>query len=362
MDDKGYAFTPLVFLLLVPVMVLAVSYNNVIDEINTISAIAVGGDVTITIAKNIVSTIQQDTGDAGRNAAFMAVEKVIDQTSIYYGNQPFFGTAGDNQTGNNSKAFIHNQTLIMLNSNITATCRELEKQTGRNITINGVPVDPNGTGPLNIFSSSNINIAQSDPFGFNITVSSVPIVVVQNNQSVRLNTPSRNVYVPIEKLEDPYVWVNTKERNSSVIYQYPYYTSQFNDYHFYDNVSPGKLNYLWECLNGVNASAMGPRSYYIPDPHGLSFFDRLENRTNDSSGSPASARMSTFILYDPLAEDHNNNPTSMLDHEYFAGVSGHVLTTTVNGTTANVLTPLGGVFLISNNYQNYFFNNKNNFP
>ena len=53
MDDKGFAFTPLTFLLLVPVMILAISYNGIINEVNTISAIAVGGDVTITIANNI---------------------------------------------------------------------------------------------------------------------------------------------------------------------------------------------------------------------------------------------------------------------------------------------------------------------
>ena len=34
---------------------------------NTISAIAVGGDVTNTIANNVVKAIEQDTQDAGRD-------------------------------------------------------------------------------------------------------------------------------------------------------------------------------------------------------------------------------------------------------------------------------------------------------
>lgn len=374
MDDKGYAFTPMAFLLIIPVMVLAVSFNGVINELNTISAIAVGGDVTVTIANNIITAVEQDTADAGRNSAMGAVQTVINRTNTY-GAPPFFGQTGNNSTGNNSKAFIVNSTVTMLNKNITQTCRVLEKQTGRNISINNVPVDPDGTDSLTIFTVNNLTITQSDPYGFYITVSGVPIKVVQNDssnqtiQSVQFNTPVRNVYVSIEKLEDPYIWVNTKERNSSVIYRYPYFTSSgaivnspTGDYHFADKVSNHTLNYLWECLDGPNATAMGPRSYYFPDVHGLSFFDRLEGRLNDSSGSPPSARMSTFILYDPIPEDHGNYNISTLDHEYFAKVLGYPLTTTHGTSTGEVLDPTGKAFLISTNYRGYLFNNQINFP
>ena len=366
MDDKGYAFTPRAFLLIIPVVILAVSLNGVINEVSTISAIAIGGDVTVTIANGIVTAIEQDTQDAGRNSAMAAVQTVINQTSVYYGNQPFFGKTGTNQTGNNSKAYILNRTATMLNINVTNTCRVLEQQTGRDIYINNAYVNPNCTDPLPIFSASSMNLTQSDPFGFYITVNSIPIKVVQrdpsdrNNQSVEFNTPVRNVYVSIEGLDDPYIWVNTKERNSSVIYKYPYYTSagaivngSTGDYHFADRVSNKTLNYLWECFQGPNATEMGPRSYYFPDAHGLSFFDRLENRTNDTSGSPTSARMSCFIIYDILAEDHRNNPTSMLDHEYFAGISGTAITTTRGTSVTNVLLPSGINFLLSTTYKGY---------
>lgn len=359
MDDKGFAFTPLTFLLLVPVMILAVSYNGVINEVSAISSIAIGGDVTITIANNIISDIDLDTADAGRNSALIAVETVVNATSIYAGNQPFFGSSGDNHTGNNSKAFIVGSTVTMLNSNITNTCRKLEQQTGRTIYINGVLVDPNGSNSMPIFSASDLNLTQSDPFGFTITVTSVPIKVVQNNQSVQFNTPVRNVYVSIVGLEDPYIWVNSKERTSSVIYNYPFYSSQFNDYHFADNVSSSKLDYLWECFNGPNVTVMGPRPFYFPDAHGLSFFDRLENRTNGTSGSPISARMSTFVIDDPLQEDHGNIPTSMLDHEYFAGVTGYNITTTRGASVTFVSTPTNKTFLISTTYRGYLGLNLN---
>ena len=364
MDDEGYAFTPMAFLLIIPVVVLAISFNGVINELSIISAIAIGGDVTATIASNIVTAVELDTGDAGRFAAFTAVQTVVNQTSTYTGNQPFFGKNGDNITGNNSRGFVTQTTLNIVNKNITETCRVLERQTGRDIYINNNYVDPNGTDVITVFNNSSISLSQSDPFGFYITVNSVPVKVVQrdvtgkNNQTVQFNTPVKNVYVSVEKLEDPWIWVMTKERNSSVIYRYPYYTSSGAisgatnpDYHFADNVSAGRLNYLWECFNGPNATAMGFRCYYFPDTHGLSFFDRLENRTNETSISPTSARMSTFIIYDVLMEDHGGNPTSMVDHEYFNGVTGSAITTTHGATVNNVLLPSGVNFLLSPTYK-----------
>ena len=293
MDDKGFAFTPLTFLLLVPVMILAISYNGIINDVNAISAIAIGGDVTITVANNIISVIDEDTGDAGRNSALNAVQTVINNTSIKSGNQPFFPQTGSNTSTNN----ITSSTAGMISGNITNTCIALENQTGRTIYVNNIPVD-NSTSSSSIKNSLNLTISQSDPYGFYINVNKINITVVQNgSQNVTFNTPARNVYVSIINLEDPYIWVNTHERNSSVIYSYPYYTngnsSGASDYHFADNQSSGRLDYLWQCFNGPNASLMGPSSYYFPDPHGLSFFDRLENKTNYSSTSPTSARMAS---------------------------------------------------------------------
>ncbi len=51
---------------------------------------------------------------------------------------------------------------------------------------------------------------------------------MQNGQNLSFKTPVRNIYVSIQGLEDPYIWVNTMERNSTVIYAYPYYTNTSN--------------------------------------------------------------------------------------------------------------------------------------
>ncbi len=355
MDDKGYAFSPLAFLLIIPVIILAVSYSSIVTEVNTLSAIIIGGDVTATIVNNVIKTINDDTADAGRKSAFLAVQSVINNYNLLPNNDPFF----DN-TGNNSTAFVLSATTDMLNTNITNTCRDLEKQTGREIYINNIYLDPDDTSDVTIFGTNDLTITQSDPFGFYIKVPSIPIKIIHNSsdtsQSVEVNTPTMNVYISIDKMEDPYIWVKSKARISSVINKYPYYTSGsvFNstvsDYHFADKVSNGSLNYLWDCLVGPNSAQMGYRPYYFPDSHGLTFFDRLENRTFNNSLGPDSAKMSTFILNDPLQEDHGNQHTSAIDHEYFSNILGYNMTTT-HGTSVNqVMGPDGRPFYISTNY------------
>lgn len=363
MDDKGYAFTPLAFLLFIPVIIIAVSFSGIVNEVNALSSIVIGGDVTSTVAANVVKAIQDDTADAGRNSAFLATRTVIDSYNL--NNNPFFGGG---TAPSNSRSFVLNNTLTLLNQNVTNTCRALEQQTGRTIIINNNTIDPSATGSVNIFKSTDLNINESDPFGFNITVVSVPVTILQNsttnNQTFNYNTPPLNVYISIEGLEDPYIWVNTNGHNSSVIYKYPYYTqtssiiggNASDTYHFADRVSAGKLNYLNESLSGPNSTFNNKPTflynpYYFPDTHGLSFFDRLENKTNNTSGSPTSARMSTFILWNPNYENIPGYTPSYLDHEYFAGINGTVITTTHAGVVTNVTDPLGSTFYLSSTYK-----------
>jgi hypothetical protein len=349
MDSKGYVFTPLALLLMVPVIIFAVAYGDIVNDLNALSAVAIGGDVTSNIGITIVKAIGDDTRDGGRYYAFIATTSVIDKFQLTTGNNPWLA---------DSRTYIENGTITLLNNNLTNTCRVLENETGRNITINGIPVDSNGTSPINIFQNTNpnnpgyVNITQSDPFGFNITVSSVPIMVTQNNQVSQLSTPAQNVYVSIEGLEDPYIWVNTKARNTSIIFAYPKYSPLSNDYHLHDNVdSSGNLHYLQELLTGTNSTMWGPRPYYIVDPRGLSFFDRLEGRNNYTSNSPNSTRMSTFIIWDPTPEEHVGILVSCLDHEYFNETRGYVVQTNKAGVgLKNVTCPgSGNLFLLSQN-------------
>lgn len=358
MDNKGYAFTPITVLLFIPVIIIAISFSGIVNEINSLSAIVIGGDVTATVASNIINSIKEDTADASRNSAFLATRMVIDNYNL--SNNPFFGISPTTDSRN----FIKTRILQTINQNITNTCRELEKQTGRTIVINNILIDVNGTDSANIFQAANINIVESDPYGFNTTLTSIPVKVIQdsktNNQSFDFNTPSMNIYVSIEKLEDPYIWVNTFAHNSSVIYKYPYYTppstiiggNPGDSYDFADKVTIGKLQFLNQTLTGANNS-MGLLPYYFPDTHGLSFFDRLENRVNTTSNSPANARMSTFILWNPNFENIPGYTPSYLDHEYFTAINGTPITTTHNSIITTVTDPIGNIFYLSDTYKGF---------
>ncbi|MBP2045224.1 hypothetical protein [Methanobacterium aggregans] len=348
MDEKGYAFTPLAFLLFIPVIVIALSYGSIVNELNDLSALAIGGDVTYNTATNIYSAMEKGAADAGRNGAYNATRNVIDNNAFM----------------TDSKSYITNNVMNNMNDYVITACQRLELETGRQIYINNISIT-NST--YQVFKSGDVSITQEDPFGFYVNIKGgIPIRVEQKDQVFEGYTPEMKAYVSIEGIEDPYIWINSKERISTVIYKYPHFIKDplGNDYQFhYSTDSDGKrLHYLWECMNGTgNPSEIYPRPYYFIDPNGLSFFDRLENKTSASSTSASNSRMSTFVLGDPLYEDHGSNAAiSRLDHEYFAGVGG---TQIYLGTGSNQIemrepdingTPNGDIFYLSSAYKTFF--------
>lgn len=357
MDEKGYAFTPMSLLLFIPIIVVAIAYSGVVEDLNSLSAFAIGGDVTVTIGTTMVKAVQEDTYDNGRYAAFTAGRMVIDSYDIYSASSPFFAP-------DTSKTFIRDSIATNLNKNLTNTALELEKQTGREIYFK----DSGGTfqriNSSSFYDPGTLTLSQSDPYGFNVSVPSKQIMVVQSSnksyQNVTFTIPAQNVYVNIEYLEDPYIWVNTKARNSTIIAKYPYYRPAQagfpEDYRFAENVSAGRLDFLYACLSGPNSTQFGYISYYFPNPNGLTFFDRLENRTPASSTGPASARMSTFLLYNPLFENYGGRAISALDHEYFAGIGGAPIRTRKGSVYNDVLKPTPGpdnVFYINETSRAY---------
>lgn len=360
MDDKGYAFTPLAFLLMIPVVIVAVSYGGIVNELNMMSQIAIGGSVTSSTESNIITTLQKSLGDAGRNATFNATRTVIDKETELngYGN-PFL---------DDSRSHIKNVAVSYLNTAVIATAQQLGSQqpgynyaTGRQIYINNVLIT--NTTPHNAsgLTANNLTIYQTEPFGFYISIKKgIPITVVQNGQNFTGYTPNITAYVSIQGMDDAYIWVNTLNRRSDVIYQYPFYASYSKEYHFTDNVDDNNkvkgdtLQHLWDCLNGTgNAANLANNPYYFPDPFGLNFFDRLENRTSSTDPNNAT-RMSTFILGDPLVYDVNGNQISAVDHEYFARVHGNPITIGGSILYDSYSTPVP--FYLSNTTPSYYFN------
>jgi len=355
MDERGYAFTPLAFLLFIPVIVIALSYGSIVNELNDLSALAMGGDVTYNTATNIYSAMERGAGDAGRNGAYNATRNVIDNNAFM----------------TDSRSYITNNILNNMNDYVITACQRLEIETGRQIYINNISIT-NTT--YQVFKPGDVSITQEDPFGFYVNIKGgIPIRVEQKDQVYEGYTPQMKAYVSIEGIEDPYIWINSKERISTVIYKYPHFINDplGNDYQFQFKSDPDRkrLHYLWECLNGTgNPSEIYPRPYYFIDPidsstnhlGGLSFFDRLENKTPTTSTSASNTRMSTFIVGDPLQEDHGTEAISRLDHEYFAGVGG---TPIYLGTGSNQIemrepdtngTPNGAIFYLSQGYKDFF--------
>ncbi|MBU4608495.1 MAG: hypothetical protein KUA33_05325, partial [Methanobacterium sp.] len=292
MDEKGYVFSPIAVLILIPVLVIAINFGEIVNESNTLASIAIGGDVTYNTAQNIFSIIEKSSADAGRNSAYNATRKVIDDNKIKNNTNPFFPNG-------TSKQHIRQNIVNSLNVQLIDSCKELERQTGREIFINNIPIN-NYTNQTLLLKD--VTISQDDPFGFYVHVrGGIPIKVVQKDQVYEGVTPPITSYVSISGLEDPYIWVNSKERNSNVIFKSPYYEDSpytGKDFHMDDVVDNpnARLYELWNYLNGTNnPSGITPRPYYFPDPHGLSFFDRLENNTNTTSSRPE-VRMSTFVI------------------------------------------------------------------
>jgi hypothetical protein len=251
-----------------------------------------------------------------------------------------------------SRTYIKGKIVEGLNNNTIEACKKLETETGRQIYINNIPINNYTT---SVFSTSDIDINQTDPFGFTVKIKQgIPITVVQNDQNFTGYTPKDiSVYVSIIGLEDPYIWVKSKDRRSTTIDKYAYYTSYNGEFHFDDSWNNTGLFKMWDCLNGTNnTSGIALRPNYFPDPYGLTFFDRLEGRTNNTSLGPNSAKMSTLILGNPLSELYFPVNASCVDHEYFDKISGKTIT--INGVLFDDPWPGATPVYVSDKYLTYF--------
>jgi hypothetical protein len=360
MDEKGYTITPAVFLLMIPVIIFAVAFGDIVNEINQFSTVTIGSDVTGGTVSNIYSAIKYGAIDSGRYASYNASRTVID-------SQLFLG---------DSKLYVRQVTTARLNEHVIDACRKISNETGRTIYINNVliPVNSTNTTFNATFTVNDVNVTQVDPYGngdpygyYVVVKSGVPIKVVQNGQVYEGTLPEIRGYVPIVGIEDPYIWLNTKFRQRNAIYEYDHYEVNYlgaPDYHFDDSVSVSdiKIQYLWDCLNGTgNPQNISALPQYFPDPSGLNFFERLQGEK--ISGENNKTRLSTFIVGDPLRDVHQGAKISAIDSQYFAvpPVSGTNITLGTGGNIVTFRDPLGSVFYLSQTYKTTF-DLANNYP
>lgn len=366
MDDKGYTITPMAFLLIIPVIIFAVAFGDIVNEINQFSTITIGSDVTGGTVSSIYSSISNGAGDAGRYAAYKATRETIDQQNFL----------------SNSKARVRDIATEQLNAHVIDVCRKLSNETGRDIYINNVHIPANSTNQTfnHTFKPEDIKVEQvdgygnADPYGFYVVVKAgVPIKVVQNDQVFEGTLPEIRGYAPIQGLEDPYIWIKSKFRTRNAIYQYPYYEEsnyegKKDDYHFADNVTieDNLIQNLQFCLNGTdNPENYTPMSYYFPNPNGLNFFERLQG--GQISGEPAGSRISTFVIGDPLSDIYRNAKISKIDVDYYNDppVNGTEIFLGSGNKEKPFRDPSGSIFYLSSYYKTFFGlldSYKNNVP
>ena len=280
MDEKGYTITPIALLLMVPVIILAVAFGDVVNEVNQFSTVTIGSDVTGGTVSSIYNTIEYGAGDSGRCATFQMTKLVIDQQSFI----------------TNSKDRVKGVVAEQLNAYVTDSCSKLSRETGRTIYINNklIPVNSTNLTPIEVFDGSDITVTQvdaygkGDPYGFFVIVKAgVPIKVEQEGQVYEGNLPEIRGYTDIIRMEDPYIWIKSNFRTRNAIYPYSEYevtTTGLTDFHFDDKVvrSESQIENLGKCLNGTgNLENIEGMSQYFPNPSGLNFFERLRENIWD---------------------------------------------------------------------------------
>ena len=124
---------------------------------------------------------KRELADAGRNGAYNATRKVID----------------DEKFMNNSQDYVKTNILDNLNAHVIETCKNIENQTGREIYINNIPIT-NYT--RTTFTANDVNITQEDPFGFYINIKAgIPIKVIQRDQVYEGKTPKLGLMYPLKE-------------------------------------------------------------------------------------------------------------------------------------------------------------------
>ncbi|BDZ71186.1 hypothetical protein [Methanobacterium petrolearium] len=161
MDEQGYVFTPTTLLLLIPIVIVAMAYSGILNDLTMVSSMAIGGDVTSTTALNVFSAMEKGTSDAGRTAAFSATKKVIDDREFF--SKTYINAYGESA----SKEYVHNRVLYTMNDYVVQSCKDLEAQTGREIYLNNESVN-NQTSQLIYYDD--ITITQENPYSFYINI------------------------------------------------------------------------------------------------------------------------------------------------------------------------------------------------
>jgi hypothetical protein len=319
---KGFIFTGMAFLLIVPAVILVASYIEMIRYGEEGRILALESDIVYYISWDLRETIVNSAENSGRWEAYQATallintyESLAGNYSIDYAVEHSWFTDPEVNTSNSSR---------VIEDNIIASINEALKEVMKNYSV--AILLNNG----NNITDDVLSLYQTDPWGFYVRISELPLVIQGTKAIYNTTIPAINVYVSIEGLSDPYIFIKTRGRSSNRIYRTNYTPI---DERYDESTSDSRLYQLYNVL--IGSGRLGtPRPFYHAhnasgSEGGICFFCRLDGKT--ASDCPhTSAKMETFIVGDPLSKSN----VSVVDHYYFTDILGSGIT--VSGAAMEV--------------------------
>ena len=347
--ERGFVFSGATLMLAIPAIILAAYFMNALEYGSYGISISMRADVVFYIQNDLKETETTALENCGRYITFMTIKNMTDRFDTLlseYGatvakSRGFFPYADMDGEGRSSEVYVRDKIAECVNDALISALRQLSNKTGMVIIIkdNSTTMAAlNGTG--NLIERSDITLMQYDPWGFNLTLASFPLLIMNEEKKIFYNTslPTSKAYVSIEDLQDPYIYINSEARSSNKIERSIFLYDLDSD-----GASNNIINPFYIVLIG-SGSESEPRPYYYQADDGISFFGRLNGGTEPYADS--SLRIETFVTGNPLELDS----TSLIDHYYFSGIAGDPIC--INDTYFT--DPLGNVVYIDDTHLSFY--------
>jgi len=330
MNNKGFVFSGMAILLILPVLIMAASFADVIKIGNAGVSLNLRTDRLFQVKNDIEETVVSASISSGRYNAHQATlnlslkfEELTQESGLEYASLHSFYTDSE-VSASDSKSVIEDNIRSSINNALGEVIGDYSTS-DVNIIIN------NG----NNVTDQDISINQTEPFTFIVEIDSMPLYIDFGFTTYNGTLNSVTAVVPIEGLMDPYIFVKSWGRSTNRIFESPY-GNNISSFLYNDTIGGG--------------SSVNPRPYYHNNTEGLSFFCKLDGKTSSTCTDIDASKMETFILGDPLSQ----TSASVVDHQYFENVAADGTSTYNPPTDVPSASPNSYVFQLECNHEIYY--------
>ncbi|HDH27981.1 MAG TPA: DNRLRE domain-containing protein [Euryarchaeota archaeon] len=330
MNNKAFVFSGMALLLVLPVLIMAASFTDVVKTGNMGVSLNLRADRVFQVKTDLEETVVSASISSGRYNAHQATlnlsltfEELTQESGLEYASLHSFYTDPE-VSASDSKTVIEENIRNSINNALGEVIADYSSS-GVNIIINQ---GNNVTGP-------DISINQTEPFTFIVGIDSMPLYIDFGFTTYNGTLNSVTAVVPIEGLMDPYIFVKTKGRSTNRIFESPY-GNNISSFLYNDTVGSG--------------SSLNPRPYYHNNTEGLSFFCKLDGKTSAACTDIDASKMETFVLGDPLSQ----TSASVVDHQYFENVLANGTATYNPPTDVPSASPNSYVFQLDCGHELYY--------